>query len=111
MEGGAEGEELVGELDEEAGGGGEFGEDGFGGCWAENTGGGGEGVAAGGVGGDDGAGDAGGEAECGVWVDDVGVAGAVDFDGLMEVAGGGDGAVVEQEFGRSEVCWELVEEF
>ncbi len=55
--------------------------------------------------GDDGAGDAAGEAEAGLGVDDVRVADAVEFDELMEITGGGDGAVGEGNDGGRGIVW------
>ena len=49
--------------------------------------------------GDDGCHDAVGDAEPGAWINDVGVAGAVDFHELFGVAGCADGAIAEQAGG------------
>lgn len=69
--------------------------------WAEDTERGGEGIRGAGVCGDDGTGDAAGETEAGLRMDDVRVADAVEFDELMEIAGGGDGLVGEAEIDGS----------
>jgi hypothetical protein len=95
--GGFEGFDVVAAGLEDEGGGvaGGAAEEGEALIGAEHAEGGGEAVGGGAVGGDDGDEGVVGEADAGVGVDDVGVADAVDFEALVEVAGGGDGGVAE----------------